>query len=83
MVECTLKGFFVCNRCRLECDGSDDCMNDLEELHPRKQEIGCLGGYCDDPCDLKQDHSELTVQHLIPLVKYLGNRLNTFLIKDE
>jgi hypothetical protein len=58
-------------------------MGCLDKEYPRKQEIGCLGEHCDDPCDLQQSFSELTVEHLVPAVKYLGTELNKFIIKDD
>ena len=64
-----LRGFFVCNNCRKFCDGT--CSKELQEikdglridneLYPRKQLIGCLGKYCDKPCELQIKESDLTL----------------------
>jgi len=78
-----LKGFFVCNWCRSQCPGSDECEDEIAngDLFPRKQKIECLGEYCDRPCELQSD-STLETEQLIVLIKYLGNYLNTFLVRD-
>ena len=77
-----LRGSFVCNHCREICGG---CIEELEEigrgeridneLFPRKQLIGCLGKYCDDPCHLQKE-SDLTIEHCINLIMWMGNKLN-------
>jgi hypothetical protein len=79
-----LREFFVCNACRATCSDSSQCMTDLQEMFPRKQEIGCLGKFCDCPCDLQDLNSrDLTVEKLIPLVLFLGEELNKFLVRKS
>jgi hypothetical protein len=79
-VEYKLRHSFVCNRCRRDCIGeSGECESD----YPRKQRIGCLGKHCDDPCELQQTESDLTLDHLIALSKYLGGKLNGLLVGVE
>lgn len=83
-----LKEFFVCNKCRCYCSngidevgpyGPDLCM---KNYFPRKQNIDCLGPYCDMPCELQSAKSDLTMEQLINLVMYLGKELNKTLIKQ-
>jgi hypothetical protein len=89
MDKLTLKGFFVCNKCRNDCHNGRDAEGvfgpDCCPLayFPRKQRIGCLGPYCDTPCSLQSDESDLTLKQLIDLIYYLGNRLNGFLIIEK
>ena len=82
-----LKGFFVCNRCRNNCAngcdeigpfGPDNCVG---AYYPRKQRVTCLGKYCDDPCEY-QEESDLTMEQLVVLVKYLTVEINKHLIKE-
>jgi hypothetical protein len=84
----TLKGFFVCEKCR------DECLNKEDEFgvagpdrcpvayFPRKQRIGCLGHYCDTPCYRQISGSDLTMEQLINLVYYLGKELNKVVITE-
>ena len=91
MVEFKLKEAFVCNHCRQFCEGT--CSKELEEiicgkridndLYPRKQLIGCLGKYCDKPCKLQKEESDLTFEQCIKLIYYLGNKLNKELTKNK
>ena len=84
-----MRGFFVCDNCRTFCNGT--CSTELEEiksglridneLYPRKQLITCLGKYCDTPCELQKNESDLTLEQCIILIEYLGERLNKELIK--
>lgn len=82
-----LRGHFVCNNCRKTCSAS--CSEELERiergeeiedqnLYPRKQLIGCLGQYCETPCRLQTEKSDLTIDHLIKLCQWMGNKLNQF-----
>jgi hypothetical protein len=85
----TLKGFFVCDKCR------EDCHNGVDEVgvfgpdncpaayFPRKQRVGCLAGYCDTPCSLQKETTDLTMEQMIDLVRYLGDYLNEFLITTD
>ena len=83
-----LKGMFVCNRCRKSCkNGSDEVGvygpdNCVEAYFPRKQKIACLGKYCEQPCELIQD-SDLTFDALINAVKYLGDLVNHYIMKEQ
>lgn len=85
----TLKGFFVCDKCRDECRNGEDEVGVFgpdccpEAYFPRKQRIGCLGVYCDTPCHRQISGSDLTMGQLINLVMYLGGELNGFLVKDD
>ena len=85
----SLKGFFVCDKCREQCfDGVDEVgpfgpNSCAKAYHPRKQVIDCLGPYCDQPCPLQKGATELTFTQLIDLVNYLGDELNTHLVKPE
>jgi hypothetical protein len=87
-----LRDHFVCNNCRAICSGQ--CWLELEklqngediedkDLYPRKQLIGCLGQYCDKPCKLQKKESDLKIDHLINLSKYLGVKLNEFLMQPN
>ena len=86
-----IKDAFVCNHCRTVCKGT--CSKELEEiekgirenddLFPRKQLIGCLGKYCDKPCHLRKNDSDLTIEHLLRLTKYLGDKLNETLSTNK
>jgi hypothetical protein len=80
MVEYKLRGSFVCNKCRDECQSEQECETDC---FPRKQRISCLGPYCDDPCERQQNESDLTLEQLIILTKFLGNELNKFLVRND
>ena len=81
-----IKGFFVCNRCRETCkDGLDDVgpygpNSCVKAYYPRKQYIKCLGSYCDSPCGFREKISDVTVEQLINLVKFLTIELNKHLI---
>ncbi|MCL2312220.1 MAG: hypothetical protein FWC41_07015 [Firmicutes bacterium] len=78
-----LRGSFVCDNCRKNCEST--CSQELneiyhgiridDELYPRKQLIGCLGEYCDEPCFLRKEKSDLTIEQCINLIKYMGNKL--------
>jgi hypothetical protein len=46
------------------------------ELYPRKQLIGCLGKYCDEPCEYQTEESDLTIEHLIRLAQFMGTKLS-------
>lgn len=82
-----LRQSFVCNNCRTYCSGT--CSNELhqiennviidDELFPRKQLIGCLGIYCDEPCKLQKE-SDLDINKLLNLTKWMGQKLNDLLI---
>jgi len=90
-IEWKLRGHFVCKSCQEVCGG---CTHELdliekgwtnnEELYPRKQLIGCLGKYCDDPCELQEytDDTDLTIEHLIRLCEWMGNKLNNTILKQ-
>ena len=83
-----LKEAFVCNHCRQFCEGT--CSKELEEiekglrvdndLYPRKQLIGCLGKFCDKPCELQKEETDLTLDKCINLIKYLGQKCNDLII---
>jgi len=84
MIEWKLRGHFVCNNCVETCG---NCIPELttiknggeiedKNLYPRKQLIGCLGKYCDDPCKLQKEQSDLTIEHLIKLCTWMGKKLN-------
>lgn len=81
-----IKGFFVCDSCRQTCiDGSDSIglygpNSCVFSSHPRKQYIRCLGKYCDIPCKLRRKESDITIDKLITLVKYLTKELNKHLM---
>ena len=87
-MEYKLRNSFVCNNCRRTCEGT--CSQELEEilkgqrvdneLYPRKQLIGCLGPYCDVPCEFQKKESDLTLEQTIKLIKYFGQKLNDLLI---
>lgn len=87
-MEYKLRNSFVCNNCRRTCQGT--CSQELEEilngqriddeLYPRKQLIGCLGPYCDEPCEFQKEETDLTLEQTIKLIKYFGQRLNDLLI---
>lgn len=85
----TLKGFFVCNQCRATCSNGDDEVGPFgpdrcpEAYHPRKQRLNCLGPYCDRPCALQEEVSDLTYDQLIALTLYLADYLDTFLITKK
>ena len=85
----SLKGFFVCDKCRCYCSNGIDDVGpygpDICEstYFPRKQNVGCLGQYCDTPCELQKSESDLTKEQLIQLIMYLGKELNTVLIKEK
>ena len=82
-----LRETVVCNNCRINCKGN--CSEVLRNPnHPeyidlvgRKHLINCLGKYCDEPCDLQLEETDITMEILIEKVLYLGNKLNEFLIK--
>ena len=88
MSKLTLKGFFVCHRCRSSCSNGEDGVGPYgpdrcpEAYFPRKQRIGCLGPWCDTPCHLQTEDSDLSQKHLIDLVMYLGTELNRHLITE-
>jgi hypothetical protein len=84
MIEWKLQGHFVCDRCRQECGA---CISELERvakgeeiedknLYPRKQLIGCLGPYCDKPCFRQKKTTDLTLDHMTMLARWMGNKLN-------
>ena len=84
-----LKAFFVCDNCRCYCSngcdevglyGPDNCE---KAYFPRKQNIGCLGQFCDTPCELQRAESDVTIQQYINLIMYLGEELNKFLISTD
>lgn len=85
----TLKGFFVCDKCRSLCkDGCDSVglygpNSCVFAYYPRKQFIKCLGPYCDTPCKLKQKESDLTIDQLIKLTMFLTDELNKVLITEK
>lgn len=86
-MEFKIKDAFVCNFCREKCGGPCnqeilDILNGRKEnndLYPRKQIISCLGQYCDKPCELQKDKSDLTIDQCVLLIKYLGQKLNDVL----
>lgn len=83
----SLKGFFVCNNCKCYCSNGEDCVGPFgpdrceKAYFPRKQNVDCLGKYCDTPCELQTVDTDLTREQLINLVMYLGTELNKVLIK--
>lgn len=85
----SLKGFFVCDKCRELCqDGADEVglygpNSCVFAYFPRKQRVACLGPYCDCPCALQKPDSDLTMDQLIRLVVYLARELNQQLLKDR
>lgn len=89
--EYKLRGSFVCNNCRATCKGT--CSKELidiqngickdDDLYPRKQLIGCLGPYCDEPCELQKKDTDLTIDQCINLIKYFGYKLNNIIIKTN
>jgi len=89
MDKLSLRGFFVCNKCRSNCfDGKDEIgpfgPNECpKEYFPRKQEIGCLGQLCDNPCELQVPESDVSTQQYINLIMYLGKQLNELIITEK
>ena len=81
MIAYKLRGSFICNNCLANCKTSDECINDIEALYPRKQQIGCLGEFCDSPCELQKE-SDLTIEALVTLTKFLGGELNKYLLSS-
>jgi hypothetical protein len=85
----SLKGFFVCDKCRRDCrDGCDAVglfgpQSCVFAYFPRKQRIGCLGPWCDVPCDLRKDASDLRMEQMVRLVKFLTVELNRYLIVNN
>lgn len=86
----SIKGFFVCQKCRIKCkDGSDKIglygpNSCVFAYFPRKQYVNCLGPYCDEPCEHRTETSDLTIEQLLNLVKFLTKELNSRLvITDE
>lgn len=83
----SIKGFFVCDKCRSSChDGCDEVglygpNSCVFAYFPRKQHIKCLGPYCDSPCNLQQTESDLTLEQLLRLVRFLTAELNKHLLK--
>ena len=51
------------------------------DLYPRKQLIGCLGKFCDKPCELQKEETDLTLDKCVNLIKYLGQKCNDLIIK--
>jgi hypothetical protein len=47
-----------------------------KDIYPRKQPITCLGRFCDEPCKLRQEETDLDIETLVTLVKYLGTKCN-------
>lgn len=84
-IEPKLRQFFVCNNCRTNCPSGTECSEELltdgNPLFPRKQYIECLGEWCDSPCALRKENSDIKISQLIILVKYLGTQLNNQLMK--
>lgn len=79
-----LRQCFVCNNCRTNCPSGPACTADLDTvLYPRKQYVDCLGEWCDQPCELRKEHSDLKMEQLVVLVRYLGTELNRHLIKSN
>lgn len=85
----SLKGFFVCAQCRRDCrDGCDEVglfgpNSCVFAYFPRKQRIGCLGPQCDLPCDLQKDVSDLQMEQMVRLVKFLTVELNKHITKNH
>lgn len=83
-----LRGFFVCDHCAASCEDGEDEVGPYgphrcpEAYFPRKQEIRCLGPYCDAPCPMRQETGDLTMEHLIRLALYLGAELNKVYCKE-
>ena len=89
-----LKEAFICDYCRNICKAG--CHEEMVErlktgkinptdpdFYPRKQIITCLGKYCQHPCQYQREETDLTMEQLINLVKFLGTKLNEFLIKKD
>jgi len=53
------------------------------EMYPRKQLIGCLGKYCDEPCKYQTEHSDLTLEMMINLSHWMGDKLNARYITSD
>lgn len=84
-----IKGFFVCDQCRTIChDGEDDQgrygPRNCPVVYPdRKKEIGCLGKFCDAPCELRKEGTDLTLDIAVDLISYLTIEINKLLIMDK
>jgi len=82
-MESKLRHFFICNNCRAYCQDNPQCMDEMDHgLYPRKQVIDCLGEWCDEPCDLRQEPGNLKTEQLVTLVKYLSTELNKLMINE-
>lgn len=84
----SIKGGFVCNKCRRECSDGEDSVgpfgpNNCALAYPgRKIEITCLGPLCDEPCDLRKEECEVTKEILCYKIRYLTSELNKIHLKD-
>lgn len=87
-----LKDCFICNFCKNVCGA---CIEDIErikngvideknkDLVGRKQEIECLGKYCDKPCEFQNLDAIPNTEVLINEIMFLGNKINEFLEKSN
>ena len=84
----SIKPLFVCNKCRSECKNGIDSVgpygpDNCPIAYPtRKFNIGCLANFCDWPCELKSDSTDLTLELAIRVIKGLVIECNKLLIRE-
>ena len=91
-MEFKLKECFICNFCKTICGACNDDLERLKQgtiddknrdLIGRKQEIDCLGKYCDKPCKLQDLSAVPDTQTLINTIMFLGNKVNELLFDEH
>ena len=95
MVDFRIKDAFVCEFCRNVCKGPCSSLLDQiaegnitdenRDLIGRKHKIKCLGRFCDNPCKYQDltAYEGVDLTPFLDLIKFLGNKCNELLTKDE